>query len=117
MTKKHRPRGMGANYHVTLTDTIQLILRVLVEQGDGVGRYTIRKRVNKAGWHPTDTALGGKISEALGEQQGWLRMNKEHEVVRDEEGFTYKEQTPIYFLTDSGRKAAEGIDERPEASA
>ena len=112
MTKKHRPRGMGCNYRVSLTEDIQMVLRVLAEQGDGVGRYTIRKRVNKVGWHPTDTALGGRISEALGELQGWLRMDREHKVVYDEDGFRYLGKTPIYFLTDSGRKGAEGIDTR-----
>lgn len=110
---KHRPSGAGANYKVSPGPLHRAILRVLAEDdARGRPRKWIRHQLDGIGFHPTDTCLGGRISECLGTEQGWLKMNRDHRVIckESEDGglvFEYDEKgrkVPLYNITERGYK-------------
>lgn len=107
--RKHRGRGMGANYQIRKLSKVHvMVLRVLCAHRDGRPRKWIRHELGQAGLRCTDTALGGRVSELLG--NGYLSMSREHRVICDivdgSMQFRFDEQDghllPLYFLTAKG---------------
>jgi hypothetical protein len=106
-----RKRGLGCEYAVKPNDLHLAILNVLAENKDGRPMRWIAATLNKSGtWKGTTHNVTSRLSECLGEHQGWVRMSTDHKVVVEEiDGtltFRYDEakgrKKPVYFITEKG---------------
>ena len=105
-------KGKGAHYGRRirrLGRLHRLILGILGEHPEGLTKRQISRILYQHGYYYSGNSISGRLSELLG--LGYVRVEKMRVELFDKEEQRWRPVTkPVWFLTETGRKAIRGVE-------